>query len=365
MRNTHFAPGELWPDNNGVPINAHGGGILLHEGVYYWFGEHKIEGGAGNRAQVGVHCYASTDLLNWTDEGIALEVSDDPNSEITRGCVLERPKVIYNAATQKFVMWFHLELKGQAYKAARSGVAVADAPTGPFRYIESFRPNAGIGFVGATPPQCASLSEAEATALATQNHHLDARYGSRADLIYRRDFAGGQMARDMTLFVDDDEKAYHFTASEENATLQISQLTDDYLRPAGVYSRNFPGRSHEAPAPFKHNGKYFLFSSDCTGWVPNPARLSVADSILGPWTELGNPCVGTPEQVATTFESQSTHVLPVAGKPGAFIYMGDRWRPQNAIDGRYIWLPVEWNDGLPQLRWHEQWNLDFFDNEKY
>ncbi|KAA6310420.1 hypothetical protein EZS27_038272, partial [termite gut metagenome] len=33
-----FTPGAIWPDNNGVHINAHGGGILYHEGKYYWFG---------------------------------------------------------------------------------------------------------------------------------------------------------------------------------------------------------------------------------------------------------------------------------------------------------------------------------------
>jgi hypothetical protein len=43
-----------------------------------------------------------------------------------------------------------------------------------------------------------------------------------------RDFAKGQMARDMTLFVDDDGKAYHIYASEENSTMHISILTDDY-----------------------------------------------------------------------------------------------------------------------------------------
>jgi alpha-galactosidase len=40
-----FRPGELWPDDNGVHINAHGGGVLYHGGTYYWYGEHKIEGG--------------------------------------------------------------------------------------------------------------------------------------------------------------------------------------------------------------------------------------------------------------------------------------------------------------------------------
>ncbi|MEI7534032.1 MAG: glycosyl hydrolase family 43, partial [Verrucomicrobiae bacterium] len=36
-----FAPGEIWRDTSGHPINAHGGGILYHEGVYYWYGELK------------------------------------------------------------------------------------------------------------------------------------------------------------------------------------------------------------------------------------------------------------------------------------------------------------------------------------
>src|SRR5690606_28818749 len=67
-----FKPGEIWPDTDGVHINAHGGGVLHHEGVYYWFGEHKTEGRRGNSAQVGVRCYSSTDLHRWKNEGVAL-----------------------------------------------------------------------------------------------------------------------------------------------------------------------------------------------------------------------------------------------------------------------------------------------------
>ena len=139
-----FVPGEIWPDNNGVHINAHGGGILFHDGTYYWFGEHKVAGEAGNVAQVGVRVYSSKDLYNWKDEGIALPVSEDPQSEIAKGCILERPKVIYNKKTGKFVMWFHLELKGMGYRSARSGVAIADQVTGPYTFLGSFRPNAGV-----------------------------------------------------------------------------------------------------------------------------------------------------------------------------------------------------------------------------
>ncbi len=87
-----FRPGEIWPDDRGVHINAHGGGMLLYAGRYYWFGEHKTEGKAGNKAHVGVHCYSSEDLYNWKDEGIALEVSGDPESPIADGCILERPR---------------------------------------------------------------------------------------------------------------------------------------------------------------------------------------------------------------------------------------------------------------------------------
>src|SRR6056297_3395659 len=113
-----FKPGLPWPDTNGVHINAHGGGILYHRGAYYWFGEFKVATELGNTAQVGVSCYSSTDLYNWTDEGIALAVSEDPGHDIEKGCILERPKVIYNESTGTFVMWFHLERKGRGYKSA-------------------------------------------------------------------------------------------------------------------------------------------------------------------------------------------------------------------------------------------------------
>ena len=356
-----FRPGELWPDTHGVPINAHGGGILYHDGTYYWFGEHKIAGEAGNRAHVGVHVYTSRDLHAWTDAGIALAVSDDPASDIVRGCILERPKVIHNRRTGKFVMWFHLEPKGAGYSGARSGVAVADTPTGPYRYLGSLRPNAGVWPMNAPAELQHPLNDAELARINT----LDLPGGPLPyypkHALFRRDFAGGQMARDMTLFVDNDGAAYHLHASEANGTLHISQLSDDYLSPAGRYIRIFPGRFHEAPALMKHRGRYFLFTSDCTGWAPNPARLSVADSIWGPWEELGNPCAGPGAQIANTFESQPTFILPVAGRPDAFIFMADRWRPRDAIDGRYVWLPIEFRHGVPMIAWHDSWDLSFFD----
>ncbi|HEX9045769.1 MAG TPA: family 43 glycosylhydrolase, partial [Verrucomicrobiae bacterium] len=183
-------------------------------------------------------------------------------------------------------------------------------------------------------------------------------------LLFRRDFTEGQMARDMTLFVDDDGRAYHLHAAEDNGTLHISQLSEDFLSPSGNYVRVFPGRFHEAPAIFKRGGKYYLITSDCTGWAPNTARVSVAENIFGPWEELGNPVWGTDTQTASTFSAQSTYILPVQGQRDAFIFMADRWNPKNAIDGRYVWLPIEFHHGVPMMRWHDEWSLGIFDQSK-
>jgi hypothetical protein len=362
-RYSSFKLGELWLDDHGVHINAHGGGVLFHDGRYYWFGEHKIEGEAGNTAQVGVHVYSSADLYNWKDEGIALAVSDDPRSPITRGCILERPKVIFNPRTEKFVMWFHLEPKDTGYSGALSGVAVADKVTGPFQFLRALRPNAGVWPANVADADKRELSPAELERLDGMELDGGPRPYYPKQELFRRDFAGGQMARDMTLFVDEDALAYHIYASEANGTLHISQLSDDYLLPAGRYVRVLPGWFNEAPAMLKWHGRYFMFTSGCTGWAPNPARLLAADSIWGPWEELGNPCLGSGEEVATTFASQCTFILAVHNKPDGFIFMADRWCPKNAVDGRHIWLPIELRHGAPTVCWHEEWDLGVFARE--
>jgi beta-xylosidase len=350
-------PGEIWPDNNGVHINAHGGGMLFHEGKYYWFGEHKVEGKKGNQAWVGVHCYSSKNLTDWNDEGIALEVvKNDPESEITEGCVIERPKVIFNRKTGKFVMWFHLELKGQGYTAAKTGVAVSDNPTGPFTFLDAVNPNAGIWPQG-YPDEWKNKSFPDTLKDWTDEWIMAVKDG----MFVHRDFEKGQMARDMTLFVDEDGTAYHIHASEENLTIHIAELNDEYTGFTGKYIRVLPTGHNEAPAVFKHNGKYYMITSGCTGWEPNAARLLVSDSVFGSWEYVKNPCIGDDKDL--TFHSQSTYISPVEGKNNAFIFMADRWIPKNAIDGRYIWLPIKFDEnGIPYLEWMNEWNLSVFDS---
>ena len=340
--------GEIWPDDRGIHINAHGGGVLKHGDTYYWFGEHKSE--RTSDALVGVTCYASEDLLNWRYCGVALSVSEKRGHDIERGCILERPKVIFNPVTKKFCMWFHLELKGQGYDAARYGVAVADRPEGPYEFLYSQRSDAGKW-----PMEFSEKDIAVADTLAARHYKDWTPAWTKAvsqGLIVKRDLATGQMSRDMTLYVDDDGKAYHIFSSEENLTLHIAELTEDYLHHSGRYTRVAPAGHNEAPAIFKHDGTYWMITSGCTGWAPNEARMFSAPSIWGPWTQHPNPCRGPKAEL--TFGGQSTYILPVGNR---YIFMADIWRPRRPINARYIWLPIEFEDGKPVIRWRDEWSF--------
>ena len=292
---TEFCPGQVWNDTDGNPINAHGGGMLYHEGIYYWYGEYK-KGKTVLLDGMGWECYR-TDV-----SGVSC------GHDLHTSKVLERPKVIYNKKTGKFVMWAHVE--SADYSKACAGVAISDSPTGEFKYLGSFRPN-------------------------------------------------GEMSRDQTVFVDDDGRAYQLYSSEGNATLHISLLTDDYLKPSGRFTRNFIKKWREAPAVFKHEGKYYLISSGCTGWDPNVAEIAVADSIMGEWKVIGNPCTG--KDADKTFYGQSTYVQPVIGKKDAYIAMFDRWNKTDLEHSLYIWLPVIIEEGKITIPWRDNWGMEIFD----
>jgi beta-galactosidase len=321
-------PGAVWRDTNGEPIQAHGGGLLRDaDGTYFWYGEDK---GATNSAPgrvdvIGVHCYASRNLVTWEDRGVVLPaVPDDESHDLFPANVLERPKVLRCPATGKYVLWAHVD--SPDYAKASLGVAVADAPDGPFRYRHSFRPE-------------------------------------------------GRDSRDMTVFQDEDGAAYVFFSSQgwcppeqqwpkdsgrhtfRNATLRIARLTDDYTGIAGPTVEAFPGEMREAPAVWRWRGRCYMVTSGCTGWKPNPARWHVADSPLGPWETMGDPVAGTEAQRATTFDAQSTYVLPdPCGDPNRFVFCADRWVPDDLRDSRYVWLPLMMSaDGTPRIEWRDAW----------
>ena len=73
-----------------------------------------------------------------------------------------------------------------------------------------------------------------------------------------------------------------------------------------------------------------MLSSGCTGWDPNIAEIAVADSIMGTWKTIRNPCTGP--DADKTFYAQSTYVQPVVGKKNAYIAMFDRWKKKDLED---------------------------------
>jgi beta-xylosidase len=309
-----FKPGQVWTDTEGNPINAHGAGILVDQGTYYWFGEIKsgktwlVERTGWECYRVhagGVSCYSSSDLVHWKNEGVALTPErEDSASDIHTGRVIERPKVVYNEKTKKYVMWMHIDTDDYLY--ARAGVAVSDRPQGPYTYLGSIRPNV-------------------------------------------------QMSRDQTLFKDTDGKAYQICSSENNETMYINELTEDYLKPTGKFKRIFIGLSREAPAMVKHNGRYYVLSSGCTGWDPNPAAYGVSESIMGDYTIVENPCRG--KDADKTFYAQSTFILPVQGKENTYIALFDRWNKLDLPDSRYVWLPMHFEGDRMVIAWRDEWEL--------
>ena len=347
-----ITPGQEWPDRKGEHINAHGGGLLFHEGKYYWYGENRPA--RGFTTEVGVEVYSSSDLMNWEDEGVALAVSEEAGHDIERGCIMERPKVVRNPKTGKFVMLFHLELKGKGYAAARVGFAESDSPVGPFRFIRSLRPNAGkwpTDFSRRDIRKAKKLKEADYKEWWTPEW----REAIREGLLLARDVPGGQMSRDMTVYVDDDGKAYHIYSAEENLTLNLAELTDDYLDYTGRYVRIAPGGQNEAPTLFKRDGVYWMITSGCTGWAPNEARMFKAASLWGPWEQLPSPFVG--KDAKKSFHTQGTYIFKVEGTEDGFVFMADRWNPQSLKNSRHIWLPIDFEaDGTPVIRWVDSWS---------
>ena len=346
--------GGVWNDNTGKHINAHGGNIFNYKGTYYWYGESRSQ----NRkpySSLGVSCFTSKDLKKWTNHGLVLPVSNEPGSDIEAGCIIERPKVLYNQKTRKFVMWFHLELKGQGYAAARYGVATSDTPFGPFKFIRSGRVNPGLYPIGFAKPDTTDLKHQLLFPELKEEWTPAWCAQIERGMFWMRDFQGGQMSRDMTIYIDDDGKAYHIYSSEDNLTLQIAQLTDDYMQHNGCYVRVAAGGWNEAPTIFKQDGTYWMITSGCTGWNPNAARLLKAKNIFGPWEQLPNPCRG--EGADKTFGAQGTYIYKVetaAQKKmfhGAdYVFMADVWNPKHLSDSRHLWIPISWENGAPVLK---------------
>ena len=289
-------PGDVWLDNRGKQIQAHGGGITYWKGTYYWFGEDRTQSNDADKRYVG--CYSSRDLVHWKFRR-QIAFSDPEN--LGARWVLERPKVFVNERTHKFVLYAHLD--DARYKVARVMIAVSDRIDGDYRYVKSFRP-------------------------------LD------------------QESRDIGQFVDQDGSAYLIFESRPTKGFFIAKLTDDYMN---VEKTSFIPAPLEGGAVVHYGNLYYAIGSHMTGWRPNPDVYATAPAVSGPWTEFKD--VAPPE--ANTYNAQSTMLVKVAGsKETTVIFMGDIWKPKELWDSRYLWMPLDIGNGTMHLPPPQPWQLN-------
>jgi hypothetical protein len=296
-------PAEIWPDNRGQHVQAHGGGIIRVGDLYYWFGEDRSRG--LDRAKRYVSCYSSMDLIRWTFRNRVIQLADPEGFGPT--WVLERPKVFYNAKTRRYVMYMHIDgpAPGETgeYKLARVGVAISDNVDGDYRYLKSFRPL-------------------------------------------------GHESRDIGQFIDDDGTAY-LIFEDRPFGFRIAALSDDYLN---VEKEVCLIPLHwEGGAVVHFGGLYYAIGSALTGWSPNPNKYVTARSLRGPWSDSKD--IAPP--ATKTYGSQSGMLLKVVGdKATVVIFMGDIWEPKALWDSRYLWMPLEIGKGRLWLPKPKPWTLD-------
>lgn len=108
-------------------LQAHGGSITFTNGLYYLIGENHFAGSAFQ----SINCYSSPDLVNWKFENQLLSVGS--SGDLGPNRVVERPHVLKNDASGKWVMWMHIDNSG--YSEAKAGVATSDTICGTYSYM--------------------------------------------------------------------------------------------------------------------------------------------------------------------------------------------------------------------------------------
>jgi len=310
---TQFTNGEVtehvaWLDTSGNLINAHDGGILFADGKYHWYGmalrplpvSNGLDG--GQKTTAGVVMYSSSDLYNWSYEGVVLACSTDPANPLYGPMRFERPKIVYNGATKQYVMWFHYVGypgdHGTRIGSGDAGVAVSSKINGPYAFKGYSRPIDADGVV-----------------------------------------------RDFTLFQDDDGAAYFIYDRDVRQpgpgfgrVLHIVKLNGDYLGFSSNFYKIANAASREAPVMVKHGGFYYMITSAETGWKNNAANYYRSEKIMGPYTELGNPAAGPDSDL--TFNAQGTFAFPVQGRKDEVLFMAERHITARMTDSSYLFLPI-------------------------
>ena len=350
-----FHPGQEWLDTEGKPIQAHGGSVIRVDGIWYWYGENKEHTDGKNGVWTwGIRCYSSRDLYNWKDCGLIIPpVLDDENSPLHPTAMIDRPHILYNRRTRKYVCWLKIMQKnGEQHET----VLTAEKILGPYEIVRT----------GLRPL--------------------------------------GMSAGDFDLAVAEDGKGYYYF-ERVHTEMICADLMEDYTDVTGYYSTHFPRISppyvREGISHFVRKGKHYLLTSGTTGYLPNPSELAVADTWHGPFTSLGDPHRGDVSH--TSFHSQISCVFQVPEKEDLYIAMADRWCPDlmdldyesykryyeiqfdpelgverkqeeiaalhldmHKIDDRrrntsvstYVWLPLRFQDKMAYIDWMDEWKLE-------
>ena len=141
--------GARFTDTAGQPVHAHGAGVLppwSHpeggRGKVYLVGTAQKRNVSGFWLSEAINLYSSFDLEHWTFEGRILA-----NTSISVGLPaaeppvyrLERPKLLYNRATRRYVLYFHLD--SARFLLGMVGVCTASSVAGPYTFVRGYRPD--------------------------------------------------------------------------------------------------------------------------------------------------------------------------------------------------------------------------------
>ncbi|KAL7554304.1 hypothetical protein ACHAWF_017742 [Thalassiosira exigua] len=113
----------------------------LHPDTFMWYGEHNHQSDP-TRVEGAVMACSTRDFVTWKNEGAMLHyanLTDMVNGPTTGPLHIEKPKVLYNNSTGKYVMWMIVD--NGLRNLGMAGVAVSDFPNGPFEFVRSFYPD--------------------------------------------------------------------------------------------------------------------------------------------------------------------------------------------------------------------------------
>lgn len=354
-------PGEIWLDTAGKPIQAHAGALIAVGDWFYWYGENKeFTDGKQGIESWGIRFYRSRDLYNWEDLGALIPPdTGDPTSPLSPRVFPERPHILFNPHTRKFVCW--IKIRGLGPKQFRT-VMTADRITGPWTMV-----------------------------------HRELR-------------PAGMAAGDFDLVADQRSgKAYMYFERDHKDVVCI-ELTSDWTDVTDRFTVHFARKTpdvREGIAAFQRGGRIYLTSSGMTGYFPNPSEVATATDYLGPFDLLGD--LHPTDVSRTSFNSQISYIFKHPGKKDLYIALADRWLPQigndprfasgrlselvrgairkatgtprqplgaeereviglaaaltnvNTAASRYVWLPIVFKHGRPTIEWRDEWRIEEFD----